>query len=314
MTAGGVRLALSPSPIVSTDSSSVRAPCLTEATSLPFASATPQVPSGNAMHRRKTAAAAIGQVASMDTMAQLRGFTSSNSSHDFATASAQDTADLLLADTSFQVPAVNAAPAVPEAGVPDATTSLQVGAAAAATAFLVPEAVVLDAVPGIQAPAVDAAAAAASPPAPEAFVAPDASGMQVPLVNVAAPAAAEAVVQDVQPGLHLPLPNAAAVAAQAGLQAPNAAALAQVADLGPSHTMLVNPTGTGRVPFVIRRPAPGVCGVKLSEQHQQTGTRQAPGCHAFPSLQKLARAVHISSLIDTPKPGDLLSDLHSQMN
>ena len=84
--------------------------------------------------------------------------------------------------------------------------------------------------------------------------------------------------------------------------------------VGVPQETLVNPTGTGPVPFVIRRHAPGVCGVKLSEQHQQTGTGHAPNCHAVPSLQDMARAVHISSLIDRPKPGDLSPDLRPVIN
>ena len=359
MTVGDVEPAITSSPFVSPDSSSVES---SRPAVVPVASATPQAPLGSAVHGRGTAAAAHGQTASMDPAAHL--------THISTSAECEGWAQLLCADASIPVSAVNTAAAaaasvVPEAGVLLAASAIQAPAVqVAASASVVPEAGMLGAAPGgpIEAPAVNAAAAAtaappasaaalpapeaqfavafsgahaptmdaaaaAAPLAPAAVEAPAALGMQGPPVNAAAAAGQAVVLGDadmhviaaaaqVVPahGQHIPQANAAAVAPQAGLVLPNAAAPAQVADLALPKETMVNPTGTGPVPFVIRRHATGVCGVKLSEQHQQTGTGHAPGRHAVPSLQDMARAVCISSLIERPKPGDLLSDLRPWMN
>lgn len=154
----------------------------------------------------------------------------------------------------------------------------------------------LGAAPGIQAPTVHAPVAAAE--APAGF------DIQASLVHAAAPAA-QVAAPDVDPDIQADVFNAAADAPPAGLMLPNAAAPATVVHLTLPDRTLVNPTGTGRVPFVVRW-APGVCGVKLSEQH--SSNREA-GSSAVPRLQDMMRAVQISALIERPTAGDLVSDL-----
>ena len=279
MAAGDVKLATSFSPFDShVTRSALTAVPASRPIVVPVASASPQAPLGSATHCR----------------------------------------EMSLADASMPVSAVNQA----------------------AAAFVAPAAGVLGAAPDIPVPASDAATA--SSPVSEAGTLGAAPGTRIPAVNAAAPAAlviqglpvsaaapaGEAVVTDGDPDLHvinaaaailldlnqahgLPPLCAAAGVPQAGLLLPHAAALV---DLLPPNRTLVNPSGTGRVPFVIRRHAPGVCGVKLSEQHQPSGTSRGASNCAVPSLRDMSRAVILSSLLDTPQPGDSLFDLLPEMS
>ena len=284
MTAGDVELATSSSSSDSHVSVTASRP-----TVVPDASASPPVPLGRAKHRR----------------------------------------EMPVADAGMPVPAVNEAAAafvVPEAGVLGAAANVQTPASNAATAScLVSEAGTLGGAPGIQVPAVNAGAAAAvealaalvnqGPPINAAASAgqallPD-GGSDMHVVNAAAAAAAAdplqaAVLPDLDPAHDLPPLNTAAAAPQAGLLLPNPAA---PVDSNPPNRTLVNPSGTGRVPFVIRWHAPGACGVKLSEQHQPSCTsREASSC-GVPRLQDMSRAVVLSSLVESPEPGNSLFDL-----
>ena len=144
---------------------------------------------------------------------------------------------------------------------------------------------------GRQASAANAAAAAAAHAVPAAGVLA-ASGIQAPAVNAAAapaPAVPEAVSAFNDSSTHVPP--------------------AQVADLGLANRFLVNPTGTGRVPFVITYHAAGVCGVRLSEQHQLSSSTRAAGSCQVPKLKHMLKAVVMSTLLQPPAPGDSSSGL-----
>ena len=215
-------------------------------------------------------------------------------------------AGLIVAASGTQAPAVNAAAAAPAA----AAAAPAAAAPAAAAAPPVSAAVREPAGLGVQDPAVSAAAPAGQAVAPH--IDPDIHANNAITTAAAAPLAQAAVVAPAH-GQHHPPLSAAAAVPHAGLMLLATAALAQAADLGLPIRTLVNPAGTGPVPFVIRRHASGVCGIKLSEQHQQNDSNLGAGSCSVPRLQDMMRAVNVSTFIRTPTPGDVVSALSPQM-